>query len=239
MPRKTYLVNIDSPCSESWQEMSPEDGGRHCMRCSKKVIDFSTLSDDEVIKILSQQKGNVCGRFQAGQLNKELIESKRTYVNKGFYKYLAGLLLLGISKNAFSGNNKFLPKENIVASPVQQENVEEIFCADTLYKEIKGKVLDSVTKRPIAYATIEIGNAKFMTDSAGYYQLKIPYKTLNDNLVLKIASVGYYTKKSLINIEEMSRDHQMYLSQMQDQILGDVVIVKKHKKKKRWLQFWQ
>lgn len=242
MSRNSYIIKIDNPCSENWQEMSPVGGGRFCAHCSKKVVDFSTLSDNEIIKILSRQKGNLCGRFQTVQLNKELVQSKQTRNGKGFYKYLAGLFLLGISKNAFSDNNKFLSKENIVANPVQQKNTEEASYADTLYKEVRGRVLDSATSRPI-YAIIKIKEtgANQVTDSLGRFVLKIPNNYRYDRISLEINSLGYKKIERALLISEIPQSSNYYIPVISDNnvLAGDVVIIKRSEHKKHWWQFWK
>jgi hypothetical protein len=60
-------VRIPKPCQESWQQMTPVSGGRHCDSCCKTVIDFMVMTDAEIIQYLSLTK-NVCGRFEQVQL---------------------------------------------------------------------------------------------------------------------------------------------------------------------------
>lgn len=69
----THLVlKIDKPCQENWDAMTPTARGRHCAQCNKVVTDFTALSDAALIKFFKDQKGRVCGRFLAGQLNQPI-----------------------------------------------------------------------------------------------------------------------------------------------------------------------
>jgi hypothetical protein len=63
-------ISIPKPCNENWNEMTPEQQGAFCKVCSKVVVDFSNMSDDEVIKYLEKKKGEkTCGRFLVSQLS--------------------------------------------------------------------------------------------------------------------------------------------------------------------------
>ncbi|RYD89176.1 MAG: hypothetical protein EOP50_17920 [Sphingobacteriales bacterium] len=73
MAKPAIRLNIPEPCSESWQEMSPVDGGRHCQSCSKTVLDFTALSDQELISFFTSNRGTpVCCRLHESQVNREI-----------------------------------------------------------------------------------------------------------------------------------------------------------------------
>ena len=42
-------LSIPEPCHENWQEMTPTQQGRFCKACAKEVIDFSMMTDTEVL----------------------------------------------------------------------------------------------------------------------------------------------------------------------------------------------
>lgn len=52
--------------------MQPVSGGRHCSSCSKTIIDFSVLTDAEIIAVINSSKGAVCGRFADDQLHRNI-----------------------------------------------------------------------------------------------------------------------------------------------------------------------
>ncbi len=39
-------LRIASPCHASWEGMTPNDGGRHCARCAKTVVDVTAMSPE-------------------------------------------------------------------------------------------------------------------------------------------------------------------------------------------------
>jgi len=58
--------------------MQPHDRGKFCMQCSKEVIDFTKLNNREIIEIIEQSKGRICGRITVSQLNSPIeIQSKK------------------------------------------------------------------------------------------------------------------------------------------------------------------
>lgn len=69
-------LNIPEPCHENWQQMTPNEQGRHCMSCQKTVVDFTLMSDQEVLNYISHASSSVCGRFNNHQLDKTYEEKK-------------------------------------------------------------------------------------------------------------------------------------------------------------------
>ncbi len=43
-----HKISIAKPCHEKWEEMTPQNNGAFCGQCSKVVIDFTKMTDDEV-----------------------------------------------------------------------------------------------------------------------------------------------------------------------------------------------
>lgn len=62
-------ISIPKPCHENWNEMLPEQQGRHCLACSKTVVDFSNWEADDIMTYLQQKSSEkVCGRFNQDQV---------------------------------------------------------------------------------------------------------------------------------------------------------------------------
>lgn len=73
MPRPAVHLSIPEPCHESWDAMTPADSGRHCAACQQVVVDFTQMSDAEVVAFLAQQPHVSCGRFGDDQLDRPLL----------------------------------------------------------------------------------------------------------------------------------------------------------------------
>ena len=60
-------LNIPKPCSYGWDKMSlnADNSGRHCAACDKIVVDFTTMTTDQIVNFLERNKGSrVCGHFR-------------------------------------------------------------------------------------------------------------------------------------------------------------------------------
>ena len=96
---------IPHPCHEDWNAMTDsetsEERGRHCDVCSKVVVDFTKMSDAEMIDYLQQHsKQKICGHFRNEQLYQaEKIEINLAPIptNLSFKKYFAIALLIAFT----------------------------------------------------------------------------------------------------------------------------------------------
>ena len=60
--------SVPLPCHAAWDDMIPDQGGRFCGSCQKTVIDFTAMSDQEVLALLASSRTTICGRFRNDQL---------------------------------------------------------------------------------------------------------------------------------------------------------------------------
>lgn len=64
-------VSLDFTCSQKWESMSPQEGGRFCHDCQKTVIDFSKVPPETLQKLFPVSgTEKQCGNFYAHQLDK-------------------------------------------------------------------------------------------------------------------------------------------------------------------------
>src|SRR5688572_18266689 len=90
--RKQIQLNIPNPCHENWDQMTPMDKarpedqvgrGRFCGSCQKQVVDFTTMSDEQLVLFFKKQiqsssgEGSVCGRFMQDQLDRSIDIPKK------------------------------------------------------------------------------------------------------------------------------------------------------------------
>jgi len=75
--------------------MQPAEKGRHCQSCCKTVVDFTEMSDAEIIRHLSQAGPHVCGRLMPDQLNRTLMPAPvQKDGRSGWAWVLASLLMV-------------------------------------------------------------------------------------------------------------------------------------------------
>jgi hypothetical protein len=79
---QSLSVSIPRPCSEKWNYFKPEPDGAFCSSCSKVVVDFTKMSDDEILDFLKKKRAHTCGRFRSDQL-KTYVANTRIKINPG------------------------------------------------------------------------------------------------------------------------------------------------------------
>jgi hypothetical protein len=84
-------ISIPQPCHEDWQKMTAAEQGKFCGACQKTVVDFSTMSDGEIVRLFEQKKGKLCGRFTTTQLERPIEPTKIYKTN--WFKWVMQLIV--------------------------------------------------------------------------------------------------------------------------------------------------
>ena len=74
---KKLNLSIPTPCHENWDQMSQAEKGKFCGACQKTVVDFTTMSDRQLVDFFKKPKENVCGRFNDDQLDREILMPRK------------------------------------------------------------------------------------------------------------------------------------------------------------------
>jgi hypothetical protein len=56
-------IQIASPCSASWNQMTGDDRTRHCDACEKDVYNLSGMTRDEAEALILERNGELCVRY--------------------------------------------------------------------------------------------------------------------------------------------------------------------------------
>ena len=66
-----YKISIPKPCFEGWENMQPNEQGRHCNACAKTVVDFTEMTDEAVQNyFITHYEKQICGHFKNTQLQR-------------------------------------------------------------------------------------------------------------------------------------------------------------------------
>lgn len=146
--KQKIQITIPEPCHEGWQNMTPVEKGRFCAFCQKTVLDFTHLSDNEIINLVSKND-NLCGRINTSQLNRNLIATQRT---SSYFGYLATTVLafLGLGTESLVAQEKPLVVQNNSKSSTDFDETEFV---------IRGIVKDTLGNG-IASTLIQVKNKK-------------------------------------------------------------------------------
>ena len=236
MKGNTIHIHIPKPCHESWDRMDATAQGAFCHSCQKEVIDFSAMTDREVIEYLEKHKTG-CGRFRMDQIDTKLTIPE---VKNGLFKWKALLLsvLSFISfRNVFTMGSParvaFDQKEKDTASRTRIDTVRPnktpinshymmvgeiamihtsmpIVKADTI--TVYGKVLDA-NKKGLANATIELLDSAGMpsafqttTDSTGDFSMIIS-PVPHQNTSLQLWILGGNYRPKTISLSHQAKQY--------------------------------
>ncbi|HEV3323985.1 MAG TPA: T9SS type A sorting domain-containing protein [Puia sp.] len=93
--KESLQLRIPTPCGEDWEHMQPAEKGRHCEHCCKTVVDFTEMSDEEIIRYVTERPSGVCGRLMPDQLGRELTPAAVQRNGwSGWRWVLAGLVMV-------------------------------------------------------------------------------------------------------------------------------------------------
>ena len=230
MKEQTYF-HIPTPCHENWDNMTQQDKGRFCASCNKQVVDFSLMSDQQVLNYFKNATGRVCGRFANDQLQRPMTEALQQKKKVWWVAAMMPLLLLFGKANAQKKNKipqrvsevitpdtipillgKIVPAIRPVANTEQVTSTEKCFrtTGDTIITTItndliiKGMLTETGTGAPLPYASVLIKNSKagVASDANGNFTLKVKNAEKLPTVVL--AYVGYETKEIDLNKESTS-----------------------------------
>ncbi|MBC5833767.1 hypothetical protein G6N05_02600 [Flavobacterium sp. F372] len=153
-------ISIPEPCNEGWQNMTPVEKGRFCASCQKTVLDFTYLSDNEIINLVNKND-TLCGRINTSQLNRNLIETKRT---SNYFGYFATSVLafLGLGTSTIVAQEKPLVVQNNSKSSTDFDERE--FLVRGIVKDTLGNGIGNIF--------IHIRNQKpVLTDLKGEFEI--------------------------------------------------------------------
>jgi hypothetical protein len=189
MKPTTIKIKVADPCHENWDKMLAEERGKFCLSCQKTVVDFSRMTNDDIINYFEQNAGkSICGRIAKYQHDTP-ISNYRKVVTPWFNKYVAGFFMaLGFyhPSNAqtaeipFEQNNK----GKIGIKPSSKASNNPVV--------IQGRVFDAQTKKVIKGAVITVDGTDIMaiSDKNGNYTITIPERA-QKGLVLTVVRENY------------------------------------------------
>lgn len=225
MKTQTITLQIQNPCHENWDQMLEEEKGKFCLACQKTVVDFTKMSDAEVVNFLSEYKGSVCGRISKDRLNVPLSNRIKTY-GSPLHRFAAGLLLSFGLLNPIQAQTLKLKTEQ---HPLNQQ-VKSKDTSGGRTSIISGKITDASGKKALEGVSVqELNSSKTVyTDKNGYYRLELNENETGENIQLSFYKAGYeemlvsnlnFSKKEIVMNKRLNKET--------DHIKGDVMIMGK------------
>lgn len=218
MKHPQIKISIPEPCHENWNEMTPTQKGRFCGVCTKEVFDFTSNSDEEIVKHF-QQNENICGRFYTSQLDRKLIVNRKK--RNHWISYAASLLLpMALFSQEAKKDAKQTPKTTQTNSSTYTSlNIGSLHKQGEVAIKTKNDsltvsgIISDDTGYPLPGATITIKgtNKKIFTDFDGIYKIDV-----QKNDVLVVSYPGY--KSSEIKVTQNKYDVSLELDNSLEEI---------------------
>lgn len=208
---KSYLqIQLNNPCEEDWNTMTDVKNGKFCASCSKTVVDFSLMSDQQIIDYFLKQPTNSCGRFSHDQLNRGLQTDKKRHSSLTHKLILFCLFVFNLVPRKLNAQISKTPNQatNPKDSFNSQTPLNQTASEPTLMKTIKGHVFDSLTKKPLSHVLVEIEETKYVTttDSTGEYSISIPDSLLQTGFTLIFDNETHFLSVEHIGRNEIGNE---------------------------------
>ena len=191
--KEKIRLQLPQPCHENWDAMTPADQGRYCGACCKTVVDFSVMSDREIIDYVSRKAdGNTCARVQEAQLDRILqTPPERTPARKYFWSLLVSSLLLSyrsIAQQVKPSTGKPSQEQSPVRIGKMATGRSGSASTPATF-ELHGRVVNT-DGHPVPFATVTLSNPfrQVAADSAGNYVIS----TTNElDFDVSVSAAGY------------------------------------------------
>lgn len=228
MKEQTYF-HIPEPCHENWDSMTQQDKGRFCASCNKQVVDFSLMSDQQVLNYFKNATGKTCGRFANDQLQRPMIETPKQKKKVWWVAAMMPLLLLFGKANAqkkkikaIKGEpaliipdnrpeimGKVAPGIKLVTDTTSEKIISTENCGGTMgdttfsnfpnYLTIKGVITDAKTETPLMGASVLIKDSKTGIATDKNGNFTLSVKQNQKLPTIIISYVGFQTKEINLN----------------------------------------
>ena len=234
--KQQLQLTIPQPCHESWNNMTATQQGRFCASCSKQVVDFSAMTDQQIVEYMSTATSSTCGRANLEQLNRMLTSPEQP--RRNWWRYwmsvAASVVLLSSRSQAQA---KVTPP--IVCTPPQTVTMGTVAIAPRpLQMTITGRIVDD-NKNPVPYATVHIEHSRqaTTTDRNGIFSIKL---NNTSTVVLKVSATGY--ESTQINVTNNGNEEavkvNIHLKPLVSVLTGKIVAVNTTPRKS-WLRYFK
>lgn len=169
--------------------MLPDGKGRFCNHCQHTIVDFSRMSDAQVVQILSQKDAPKCGRWRNSQLNR-VLEAPNLHRNRFLPRFAVGAMLaLAAAPHAILAQS---PPTQVVRTLENQKqlpsNPEPTPPATDDLAIFSGKVIWKDTGEEVPFATVRVKDRQVGTvsDEEGNFKLEIPRDKVGERVEIVV-----------------------------------------------------
>lgn len=210
-------ILIPKPCHENWGDMTPSEKGRHCGVCDKVVTDFTTMKQEQILQVISQTQGAVCGRVTNTQLTHSDTAPKNRWMK--LMPWMASVIPLFaffMKGKAQVELGEIKMGKVAYTSPEEQKQLQKIrfvVAESALFKGGK-----------IAHVKIVVSNEEEVlgtvySDRSGIASLQVPLKKVKYRILTLTFSAEGYLDKSITNLQVNKTDTTIQVFMEREEIM--------------------
>ena len=226
--KKAFNLSIKDPCTQKFGEFESTANGGFCQSCRKEVIDFTRMTESEIITYFKNQTGKVCGRFEQHQMKAYELPPLKS--NKPNWKWI-GLGAIGIATllpmNAYS-----LVRDASKETQASIANSASGSKVDLSGHIVKGKVVDAYDQSPLPGINVVLKGTRHMTVTDINGEFTFPVE-LEEGDVLIFSFIGLETKEYIVTrSDEYIIDISMVTMTCDIVLMGEVAVEEVYTSKK-------
>jgi hypothetical protein len=170
MIKQPLKIAIPNACNQNYMAMDHKADGKFCSNCSNIIIDFSEMTDVELIRYFKKYPATHCGRFHVSQLSRKIETiSIRNNLFSYFSKIAAGLVALSTLKFSSAKANY----KNVNSISWQQNKNKKVQNTYTDTATISG-IITNNKMEPLQNVAISFNGVQVATtDKNGHYSFTL------------------------------------------------------------------
>ena len=225
--KNAIRISVAKPCSEKFENFEQTSAGGFCDSCQKEVIDFTSMTAQQILNHFSSNSGETCGQFKPSQL-KTYEPIMNNHTNTNFVS--RGIAIMSFSLLSLCAVSNLQAQEiasNQLAGPETSITEQSTILGKTAIVQeqytVKGIVLDE-DNLPLGGVNVVLKGSTegASTDFEGKFEF--PSK-LNVNDVLVFSYVGFESKEytitqSVTNTIDITINFDVY----DVELMGEVVV---------------
>lgn len=222
--KNSFRISVKEPCSEKFENFKVTTKGGFCESCQTEVLDFTSLSNNDLVEHFSNTKGKTCGRFKKSQLKNYQINQvmNTNFISKGIATMSFSLLSLCTVSTMNAQDLSAIDTTEPIET-VQSYVLGRVAVNPAEQYTVKGTVLDE-ENLPLAGVNVVLKGTTegVQTDFDGKFEFPRALK-VDDTLVFSY--IGYGKKEYTVtagNSETIDITITFDLSDIE--LMGEVVI---------------
>ena len=198
---KNSFFNVKTPCSESWDNMLPNEEGKFCDKCARKIIDFTSSSNSEISEYLEKNKATgVCGKLNISRSKKALQHASigialavLIWPTFGFDWEMQEALTLTVTQNTFA----------VIQGEIKDAETEERLPFVKITTTVDGKMYGCMSDFDGRYK-LQIPNMTNPSDTVLLNFSHFDYDTIQQSVVVKSNQISFLNISMNSDIEDIS-----------------------------------